>query len=567
MAHRLKASTAAALVYGVIVAGMLGLGAAFYFLGLAPVTASQRDLHLQGVTRTFEASIDMLNAQIAGYRTTARQVGSRSALREALARFARGEISLEAFRQISTPKLIDALDAAPSLVGLSRHGVDGTSLIALGFGLPSATGGGCPMRLSPGAVDASLRVIAGHAYMQLCTPLHDKEGTRIGTDRLLFGIATMARQTMRRSGLTVRYRLAVVDSDALRGADGVIGLPFPAKSTGHGRLEQLDEKAETLVLAGLTAVDGLWLRADVDLAVLHARLEADHTRLFAIVAVAGCLTIAVTVLVLTPLLHAAIGAEAAEQKAEARADFLRTMSHELRTPINGVLGMADILAHQGLNDRQQRSLSVIRQSGLDLLAIVEAVLDATQITSGAMTLRKTHFDIAEMARDLVTRHEPDMARRGLSLVADFEGPMTHRIGDRDRVAQITGNLLANAAKFSDAGTVTLTIDTGLPDRVTVTVRDEGVGMTPEQIAMIFDPFVQTDVSPTRRHGGTGLGLTIVKGLATAMGGSIDVTSTSGAGSTFVVVLPLPAVISGGAEVAGKTDIASIPGTVVRLVTR
>lgn len=224
----------------------------------------------------------------------------------------------------------------------------------------------------------------------------------------------------------------------------------------------------------------------------------------------------------------------------AKSRFLATMSHEMRTPLNGVLGMADILAHTDLDPRQRRMLETIRASGDILLATISDVLDVSKFESGALELEVAPFDMLSIAGRVRDIHFGSAARKGLDLTLTFEGSLFWRAGDPHRMQQILHNLVSNAVKFTEMGAVSVVVDARSPHTIELWVSDTGIGMTADQAARIFEPFTQADASITRKYGGTGLGLSIARSIVDAMKGDVDVSTEPGRGSTFHVRLPLEA---------------------------
>ena len=235
----------------------------------------------------------------------------------------------------------------------------------------------------------------------------------------------------------------------------------------------------------------------------------------------------------------------AEAANQAKSTFLATMSHEIRTPMNGVLGMVDVLEGQGLNKTQRRTVSTMRDSAQALLHIIDAVLDFSKIEAGRIELETTPFSLSGLVEGAVETFRPQAVAKGLGLDAEIEaGSSDALLGDPTRVRQIVFNLLSNALKFTERGRVRVSIGTvplgGGKTRARLAVSDTGVGLSSEQLARLFQPFVQADSSTTRQFGGTGLGLSIVRRLAQLMDGDVAVESTLGTGSTFVVTLTLQA---------------------------
>jgi signal transduction histidine kinase/FixJ family two-component response regulator/HPt (histidine-containing phosphotransfer) domain-containing protein len=237
--------------------------------------------------------------------------------------------------------------------------------------------------------------------------------------------------------------------------------------------------------------------------------------------------------------------DAAAAANRAKSTFLATMSHEIRTPMNGVLGMIDVLEHQGLDDAQTRTVSVMRESAQALLRIIDDVLDFSKIEAGRLDLEETAFSLSGLIDGVVDTLRPQAIAKRLSLDVDIEaGSDDALVGDPTRVRQILLNLLSNAVKFTERGGVrVLAGTTPLGEgrtQVTLAVSDSGLGLDEEQRSRLFQPFVQADNSTTRHFGGTGLGLSIVRRLAELMGGDVSVESAPGVGSRFTVTMMLRA---------------------------
>jgi signal transduction histidine kinase/DNA-binding response OmpR family regulator len=263
----------------------------------------------------------------------------------------------------------------------------------------------------------------------------------------------------------------------------------------------------------------------------------------------------------------------AETANHAKSTFLATMSHEIRTPMNGVLGMLDVLERQNLNEAQRRSVATIRTSADGLLHIIDDILDFSKIEAGRLELEATSFSLSGLIEAALDAFRPQAISKGLTLDADIDArSQDGLIGDPTRVRQIFFNLLGNAIKFTERGGVRVrSCAEPMGDgrtRVILNVTDTGIGLHPEQIARLFEPFVQADSSTTRRHGGTGLGLSIVRQLARAMEGDVAVKSAPDLGSSFTVTIVLLAAPSDlkPAKLAAKrmTGIAARPrGTLPR----
>ena len=230
--------------------------------------------------------------------------------------------------------------------------------------------------------------------------------------------------------------------------------------------------------------------------------------------------------------------EEAESATKAKSAFLATMSHEIRTPLNGVLGMAQAMESDPLSARQRERLSVIRQSGETLLAILNDVLDLSKIEAGKLDLDETEFDIQELARGAYAAFTAIAGKKGVGFELTIEETAqgVYR-GDSTRVRQILYNLVSNAIKFTEHGAVQVRV-ARRRGQLVLSVKDTGIGIAPAALKRLFAKFEQADSTTTRRYGGTGLGLAICRELAELMGGTIGGASKPGEGSTFTVRLPL-----------------------------
>jgi signal transduction histidine kinase len=228
------------------------------------------------------------------------------------------------------------------------------------------------------------------------------------------------------------------------------------------------------------------------------------------------------------------------------------MSHEIRTPINAMMGYAELL-QMGISgpvtDAQAKQLSRIRASGDHLTHLISEILDLSKIEAGRMSVQPADAPVGDAVESSVATVKPLASTKGVALTAALDGAAALKYhGDPQRVQQILTNLLSNAVKFTPAGgSVSVRAEPGTrPDEgsvparwVCITVSDSGVGIAPDDLERIFQPFVQVDTGYTRTQGGTGLGLTISRTLAQLMGGDITVESRLGSGSTFILWLPRP----------------------------
>jgi signal transduction histidine kinase len=217
------------------------------------------------------------------------------------------------------------------------------------------------------------------------------------------------------------------------------------------------------------------------------------------------------------------------------------MSHEFRTPLNAILGYTHMLLNNvtgPVTDPQRKSLTRIDSNSRHLLALINDILDITRIEAGRMPLNATSFGIGELFDEVQAELEPIIKRSNLTVITKVRGAVPAVRSDRQKVKQIVLNLLSNALKFTPAGSVTMTASYhSAAKQVAIAVRDTGVGIPAGDQAKVFEDFRQLDSSPARGYGGTGLGLSICRRLANILGGTIELESTAGKGSTFTLRLP------------------------------
>ena len=234
----------------------------------------------------------------------------------------------------------------------------------------------------------------------------------------------------------------------------------------------------------------------------------------------------------------------AESANRAKSEFMANISHELRTPMNGIMGLTEVLLLTELDEEQLDYATTVRDSADSLMSLINEILDFSRLDAGKMVLNPAPFDLRSTVNEVIALLSTQAAAKNLRMSVQFvDDPPCTLVGDEGRIRQVVTNLLGNAIKFTHEGRIDVRLEClerkGDHATIRLAVTDTGIGIAADKLDLIFEKFTQADGSMTRRYGGTGLGLTIVKQLIEMMGGVVGVESREGEGSTFWVRVALP----------------------------
>ena len=250
----------------------------------------------------------------------------------------------------------------------------------------------------------------------------------------------------------------------------------------------------------------------------------------------------------TALLQLDAARAAAEAAGGVKSRFLANLSQEVRTPLQGLLGMAQRLLESPLQPGQRQQVQIIERAGRQLLGVIDEVLDFSSVAAGQLALEPVNVDLVRLARDCVALFEPQAHFKGLALHLELDANVQDAQVRSDplRLSQVLTHLLSNAVKYTPAGSVTLRVARSSSQRWLFSVRDTGIGLTPQQREHLFEPFTSAGEAGAQRHGSAGLGLATVQRLVQLLGGTLDARGTPGQGSEFWCELPLPPAVADAA---------------------
>ncbi len=580
---------------------------------LVPLYGHHQQHHTQELLYEAQARAKSVEYFLRHAREVAFQISSRSRMRQLLDRYNQGQLSLDELRADCGPKLADALHVSQDVLGALRLDAAGEPVLRAGLDLHAQA-----ERYLPGPMDhprvLGPTVVSSRLGLLVASPILERDGRRVGTDLVLFddsgledlvhgrgetgpgGQFEVAVELLYREDSTVVAVLPILRGQTVQPGCWRLDADDPlARSALRVRgwapqlqREQID--GDGVLLASCAVGDSpmvVCIRADAGLIFRPVfRQVAVVAGVILGVLAAGVLGL---LLLLRPLagrmvLHASeleseVRSKAAslreelarrirterelkeakrtaEQASDFKSDFIANVSHELRTPLTAILGYAELLAGGEAEGADARSYAkTIRDSGQYLMEVLNDVLDVSKIEAGRLEIRLGEVRVGDLVEEVLSLHSAKAQQKGLELSVAYETDLPERIRtDPVRVRQILMNLLGNAVKFTESGSVRLSVAATALDQdrpmIRFSVTDTGPGIPPERLESVFERFNQGEGKTGSAGSGTGLGLTISRRLAELLGGNLRVCSVPGEGSTFTVLID-PGPVLGVAKLSAE----------------